>query len=154
MSQKKFSEQKQVHLGMDLSEPAKQDGNDNTILLYHPYRLCHFANYALCLLCSSEGTRCMGVVKVLLGHFYLGFLRVPATVMNFFCSGNSLLVTCSFTSRECERHSYMPALYSGPYHVKKQSLQLFGINHLLFSCNWQGCTFLLTSHYRKSSDQL
>ena len=69
---KKFSEQKQAHLGMDLSEPAKQDRNDNTILLYHPYMLCHFANYALCL-CSSEGTRCMGVVKVLLGHFYLGF---------------------------------------------------------------------------------
>ena len=43
------------------------------------------------------------------------------------------LVTCSFTSHECEQHSYIPALYSGPYHVKKQSLQLFGINHLLFS---------------------
>ena len=64
------------------------------------------------------------------------------------------LVTCSFTSHECEQHSYMAALYSGPYHVKKQSLQLFGINHLLFSGNWQGHAFLLTSHYRKSSDQL
>ena len=28
----------------------KQDGNNTTILLYHPYILCHFANYALCLL--------------------------------------------------------------------------------------------------------
>ena len=36
-------------------EPSKInqtiDVNDITTLSHHPYILCHFANYALCLLC-------------------------------------------------------------------------------------------------------
>ena len=33
-----------------LKIPTKLDGNDATILSHHPHILCHFANYALCLL--------------------------------------------------------------------------------------------------------
>ena len=29
----------------NLKKPAKQDGNDTTILSHHPYILCHFSNY-------------------------------------------------------------------------------------------------------------
>ena len=41
---KQFSEQ--VHVGMNTQKPTKLDENDTQ----HPYILCHFANYALCLL--------------------------------------------------------------------------------------------------------
>ena len=33
--------------GWNSQELTKQDENDATILLYHPYILCHFANHAL-----------------------------------------------------------------------------------------------------------
>ena len=33
-----------------LQKQTKLDGNDITILSYHPYILCYFTNYALCLL--------------------------------------------------------------------------------------------------------
>ena len=34
---------------------TKLDANDTTILSHHPYILCHFANYALCLLALRIG---------------------------------------------------------------------------------------------------
>ena len=47
---KKFSEWKQVHVGIVPSKTNKLDWNDTTKLSQHPYILCHFADYALCLL--------------------------------------------------------------------------------------------------------
>ena len=38
----------EVHIGMEPSNPAIQDGNDTTKLLHHPYESCAiFANYVL-----------------------------------------------------------------------------------------------------------
>ena len=52
---KKFFEQKQVHVGR--TESASVNGNDTTILSHHLYILCHFGNYALCLLFASVQRR-------------------------------------------------------------------------------------------------
>ena len=42
--------------------PTKLDGSDTTILSHHPYILCHFANYALCLLLVyTEGLIVLGM---------------------------------------------------------------------------------------------
>ena len=35
--------------GWNPQKPAKQDENDSTILSQHPYILCYFVNYGLCL---------------------------------------------------------------------------------------------------------
>ena len=41
-----LSENMQAYVEMESSKLTKQDRNDTTILSYHPYILCHFANYA------------------------------------------------------------------------------------------------------------
>ena len=54
-----------MHVGI---EPSKTiDGNDTTILSHHPYVLCHFANYALCLLVVCIGGLLKAVGGVGLG---------------------------------------------------------------------------------------
>ena len=50
-SHKKFSEGKQVHVGMEASKPTKLDGNDTTTLSHHPYILCHFATACTNMIC-------------------------------------------------------------------------------------------------------
>ena len=42
---KKFLEWKEVHVGMEPSKTAKQDGKDTTIHSHHSYILWHFGNY-------------------------------------------------------------------------------------------------------------
>ena len=49
-SQKGFLDKKSACRDGTLKIPTKLDGNDATILSHHPHILCHFANYALCLL--------------------------------------------------------------------------------------------------------
>ena len=39
--------------GWNPQKPAQQDGNDTTTHSHHPCILCHFADYALCLLARS-----------------------------------------------------------------------------------------------------
>ena len=60
--------------GWDPHKPAKQDANDTTIHSHHPYILCHFANYALCLLivCIGELWKAVGreVVGALANYTY------------------------------------------------------------------------------------
>ena len=58
-SHKKFSEGKQVYVGMEASKPTKLDGNDTTTLSHHPYMyiLCHFATTCtnmLCVFCNAH----------------------------------------------------------------------------------------------------
>ena len=50
-SQKKFSEGKQVHVGMDPKKPTELDGNDTTTLSHHLYILCLFAAAYTNMLC-------------------------------------------------------------------------------------------------------
>ena len=48
--------------------PTKLDGNDTTTLSHHPYILCHFVNYALCLLVVCMGGLWKPVGWVVLGE--------------------------------------------------------------------------------------
>ena len=41
---------------------TKQDRNDTTTLSQYPFILCHFAKYALCLLCAEENCKSTGWV--------------------------------------------------------------------------------------------
>ena len=51
---KTFSERKQAQLRWNPQKPTKLD---TTLLLHHPYILCHFANNALCFLFAVMGLR-------------------------------------------------------------------------------------------------
>ena len=48
-----FSEWKQAHVGMEPLNNNQTNMNDTTI--HHPYILCHFASYILCLLVVCIG---------------------------------------------------------------------------------------------------
>ena len=52
---------------MEPSKANQSNGNDTTILSHHPYILCHFASYALCLLVVCIGGLWKAVGWVVLG---------------------------------------------------------------------------------------
>ena len=54
---------------MDPQNPAaaKQDGNDNTTRLHHPYILCHFANFAFVLVSCVHNRVVEGVWEGIAG---------------------------------------------------------------------------------------
>ena len=52
---------------MEPSKTNQTNGNDTTILSHHPYILCHFASYALCLLVVCIGGLWKAVGWVVLG---------------------------------------------------------------------------------------
>ena len=70
-SHKKFSKGKQAHVGMERSKPTEQDGNNTTTHTHHPYILCHFANYVLCLLVV-----CIGGLRKVVGRVLLCVVHV------------------------------------------------------------------------------
>ena len=63
-SQKSFQNENKRMWIWNPQKPAKQDRNDTTTHLHHPYILYHFANYAVCLLvvCISGLWKAVGMV--------------------------------------------------------------------------------------------
>ena len=68
--------------GLNPHKPTKLDGNDTTILSHHPYILCHFVNYALCLLFVCIG----GLWKA------LGWVMLHGSVVHVDVHGEVMLL--------------------------------------------------------------
>ena len=66
-SQKSFLNENKRMQGWNPQKPTKLDRNDTTTISHHPYILCHFANYALCLLVVCIGGLWKAVGWVVLG---------------------------------------------------------------------------------------
>ena len=79
------------------------------------------------------------------GHKAIAALKPTVKKIVATASDRRNMVRLIFTSHECERCIYTPALYSGSYHAKKQSLAPFQSNSLL-SGNCEATTFHL-NHY-------
>ena len=64
---KSFPNENKRMLGWNPQKPANHDGNNTTTHSHHPYILCHFANYVLCLLVVCIGGLWKAVGRVVLG---------------------------------------------------------------------------------------